>query len=713
MRYKKTPTIFQMEATECGAASLTMIFAYYGRFEPLEKMRIETGVSRDGCNAKNLLRAARKYGFIAKGFRKELEDLDDVALPCIIHWNFNHFVVLEGKKGKDYYINDPGVGRRKLTYDDLDSGFTGVVLTFQPSETFEKSHKKSTLMSFIKTRLKGQVQPLSALVLFGVCLVLPGIAIPIFSQVFIDDILLGGNNDWVTGLIYAMVFTVLFQALLTYYRGSLLQSLQTKLSLISANQMLSHMFRLPISFFDQRYAGDLSSRIESNNNVSDFLGGELAEAALNIFVALFYLIIMLAYNLPLTMIGILAMTINIIVMSRCSKVISDNSSKMQQDIGRMVGALYSGISISSTLKASGVEGVYSGRILGYYVKSNEMEQQLGSVQQMLNAIPETFGDLSEIAVLMFGGLLVIKGQMTAGMLVAFSALLTSFTTPINKMVGFMQNIQTLKADMGRVDDIMSYAEDEKFSVQSEDTAEKTKLVGGVELRNISFGYSRLESPLVENFHFRLEPGNAVALVGASGSGKSTVGKIVSGLYLAWDGEVYLDGKNMQEIPKDILNSSVATVSQDITIFSATVRDNLTLWNSRITDADLVRAAKDACIHDVITRKPGAYDFKLSEGGRNLSGGQRQRLEIARALAVNPTILIMDEATSALDPIVEKQIMDHIKRRGCTCIIVAHRLSTIRDCDEIIVMEHGKIVQRGTHETLMEQPGQYQRLLSTF
>ena len=310
---------------------------------------------------------------------------------------------------------------------------------------------------------------------------------------------------------------------------------------------------------------------------------------------------------------------------------------------------------------------------------------------------------------MAGGVLVIRGQMTAGMLVAYNSLLGSFTEPVNQLVGFIQKIQTLRADMSRVEDIMKYETDEKFS-GTETVPMTAKLSGEVELRNIAFGYSILEKPLVEGFCFQLNSGSSIAFVGASGCGKSTVSKIVSGLYIPWEGEVLMDGLSCRKIPKEIMASSVSTVSQSITLFSGTIRDNLTMWNRNVLEQDIITAAKDACIHDVITSKPGAYDFMLTEGGTNLSGGQRQRLEIARALVTNPSILIMDEATSALDPIVEKQIIDNIKRRGCTCIIVAHRLSAIRDCDEIIVMERGKIVQRGTHESLMAIEGHYQRLI---
>lgn len=705
----KTPTIYQMEATECGAASLSMVFGYYGKFLPLEQMRIETGVSRDGCNAKNILRAARKFGLEAKGYKKSLEGLLECPGPCIIHWNFNHFVVWEGVKGKYAYINDPAMGRRKLTIEEIDDCYTGITLVFSVTDQFEKSKRKRTLFGFIKKRLKGQMMPIIALFTIGLCMVVPGMVVPIFSQFFIDEILLGTHDDWMSAFLAVMGFTILFKQGLTYWRGMLLEKFENKMSLMSAHEFLSHMFRLPMSFFDQRYSGDLSQRVENNNSVSEFLAGDLAETVLNIFVAAFYLIVLLIYSPVLTIIGIVNVVFNMIIVKVSSDSISNLTMKYQQDQGKLTGNLFAGLNITSTLKASGAENEYVSRIQGNYAKTILLEQQLGKRQEIINAIPSAANEITSVLVLLFGGLLVINGNLTAGMLVAYTSLLDSFTDPINSLVSSVQKIQTLKSDMSRVEDIMNYEQDGKFK-ETDNVPMTLKLQGNVELDNISYGYSILEKPLVEGFSFNLESGKSIAFVGASGCGKSTVSKIVSGLYQPWSGQVRMDGVPMDKIPKEIMSSSVSTVSQEITLFSGTIKDNLTMWNNSVMDVDIVKAAKDACIHDVITSKPGAYDYKLSEGGTNLSGGQRQRLEIARALVTNPTILIMDEATSALDPVVEKEIMDNIKRRGCTCVIVAHRLSAIRDCDEIIVMERGKIVQRGTHEELSKAEGHYQRLI---
>lgn len=710
-KYAKTPTVFQMEATECGAASLSMVFSYFGKQLPLEQMRIETGVSRDGCNAGNIMRCAKKYGLECHGYRKEPSALKELTPPCIIHWNFNHFVVFEGFKGKCAYINDPAMGRRKITYEELDDSFTGVVLTFAKTDAFEKEKQKNTMLSFVAQRIKGQYSVILKLIFVGLLLVFPGLVIPVLSQIFMDDVLVGGNTEWFSGLIIFMCATVLLQAALTLYRNIVLNKLQKKMMLLSAKDMLYRLFRLPMSFFDQRYAGDLLERVNNNADVSSFLAGDLAETVLNIFVAIFYLILLLLYSPLLTVFALATVTVNVIIVKFTSDRFTNASIKLQQDSGKLTGAVCAGLSITDTLKASGAENEYVSRILGYNAKKICIEQKLTKSQQIINAIPDAVKMIGDVLVIIVGGVLVINGKMTIGMLVAFTALFGSFNEPVDELVGFVKSIQTAKADMSRVQDIMNYPMDEKFDSSLEKEDIHTKLDGSVELKDIAFGYSKLKPPVVSGFSFSIGCGESIAFVGASGCGKSTVSKIVSSLYKPWEGEVLFDDIPLKKVPKGVLNASVATVSQNITLFSGTIRDNLTMYNSNISEADMIAAAKDACIHDVISKKPAAYDFRLSEGASNLSGGQRQRLEIARALTTNPTILVMDEATSALDPVIEKQILDNIKRRGCTCIVVAHRLSAIRDCDKIIVMHQGGIVECGTHEELVARDGHYKKFIS--
>lgn len=695
-----------MEATECGAASLSMIFGYFGKFLPLEQMRIETGVSRDGCNAGNIMRAAKRYGLECRGFRREPEALREIETPCIIHWNFNHFVVFEGIKKGFAYINDPAIGRRKLTMEELDEAFTGVVLTFKLTNSFEKEKKQNTAWSLIAERLKGQYAVLFKLFYVGLLLVFPGLILPVLSQVFVDDILIGGYTDWITKILVFMGCLAALRMGLHFYRDLVLQKLRSKLTLTSGMSFLSHMLRLPMSFFDQRYAGDLVSRMQNNTELSAFLAGDLAETVLNILIAVFYLVILFIYSPVMTLIGLgnVAVCILVVVLSR--QFISNASIKQQMTGGKLYGAVCAGLSITDTLKASGAENEYISRILGHQAKNVNLVQEQTRFQKIISAIPGATGNITDVLHLLVGGILVINGSMSMGMLTAFCSLFDSFIEPVNALVTFAQKIQTLKASVNRVEDVQKYPEDRRYQEMTHEAQGRAKLNGEVELRDISFGYSMLKAPLVENFSFHLNSGETIAFVGPSGCGKSTVSKIVSGLYMPWDGHILLDGKPMGQFPRECLTASIATVSQNITLFTGTIRDNLTMWNSAILEEDMIAAAKDACIHDFIINCPGGYDYNLTENAMNISGGQRQRLELARALATKPTILIMDEATSALDPIVEKQIMDNIKKRGCTCVIVAHRLSAIRDCTKIVVMRDGKIVQQGDHKSLMAEEGYY-------
>ena len=703
---KKVPTILQMEATECGAASLSMIFAHFGKYLPLEQMRIETGVSRDGCNAANIMRAGKRFGLEVHGYRKEPDDLKKLPMPCIIHWNFNHFVVLEGFSGKHAYLNDPAVGRRKLTMEELDDGFTGVVLTFRRTDKFVREKKKGRLGSFIVSRIRDQIPVLLKLLYIGLLLVFPGLVLPVLSRVFIDDVLGRGYQDWLVRLLVFMAGSLILKEGLTYYRSLLLTRLRSKMSLISGYRFLSHMFRLPMSFFDQRYTGDLVNRIDNNNSINDFMAGELAETALNLITALFYIVLLIFYSPVLTGIGMISVVASIVAAVIANKIISNATMKLQMSGGKLYGAVCAGLSITDTIKASGVETQYSHRLLGHQALNATQSQELKKSQQIISAIPSTFGKLTDVLILMVGALMAIRGDFSAGMLIAFDSLFDSFTQPVNQLVSFFEKLQTLKANICRVDDIEKYPAEKKTSAAV--SAQGGKLSGKIELRNVAFGYNTLNPPVVSGFSFALHSGETIAFVGPSGCGKSTISKVISGLYHPWEGEVLLDGKVIDTIPENILHASVSTVSQNIMLFSGTIRDNLTMWNNVILEEDLIEAAKDACIHDYIMQQPGGYNYLLEENGANLSGGQRQRLEIARALATKPSILIMDEATSALDPLVEKQIMDNIRRRGCTCVIVAHRLSTIRDCTQIVVMKKGKIIQRGTHESMMKEEDSFYR-----
>ncbi|MBF0402867.1 MAG: NHLP family bacteriocin export ABC transporter peptidase/permease/ATPase subunit [Nitrospirae bacterium] len=700
-----------MEAVECGAAALAMILGYYGLFVPLEKLRMECGVSRDGSKASNVLIAARKYGLVAKGFKMELEGVYEAHLPAIVFWNFNHFVVLEGFKKGTVYINDPGSGPRRLTLEEFDGSFTGVILIFEKGPDFKPGGEKSSMARSLTRRLKGSEAALLYVVITSLFLVVPGIIIPIFSKVFVDDILVNGMKKWIYPLLWGMAATALINFLLTWIQQYYLAKLETKFAVTSSSKFLWHVLRLPIVFFTQRYAGDISNRVSINDRIATLLSGTLATNMINLMMILFYAVVMFFYDIVLTLIAIGIALVNFLFLKYISRSRTDVNKKLQQDKGKLLGAAMDGLQTIETLKATGAESDFFSRWAGYQAKAITSQQTLGISSQRLNVVPVLLTSINNAVILTVGGLRVIEGSLSVGMLVAFQSLMTSFITPINQIVALGSTIQETEADINRLDDVLKYEIDSVYNeTPGGGEIDKAKLQGYVELKDVSFGYSRLDPPLIENFSLTLAPGSRVALVGGSGSGKSTVGKLISGLYEPWGGEILFDHTPVRQINRITMSNSLSAVDQDIFLFNDTIKNNITLWDSTIRDDDVVNASKDACIHDDIAARDGGYDSVLEEGGLNFSGGQRQRLEIARALVLNPTIVILDEATSALDPRTEMIVDENLRRRGCTCVIVAHRLSTIRDCEEIIVLEKGKIVQRGTHDELINAEGLYSELI---
>ncbi|MDD2402788.1 MAG: NHLP family bacteriocin export ABC transporter peptidase/permease/ATPase subunit [Clostridia bacterium] len=713
----KVPTVLQMEAVECGAASLAMVLGYYGKYLPLEELRIACGVSRDGSKASNIIKAAERYGLEARGFKKEPNDLKQIQGPVIVHWNFNHFLVLEGFKNNKVYLNDPASGPRIVTEEEFDQSFTGVVLTFQKGQDFQRSAGKPNIYAALRKRLKGSEVALTYIILLGAAMVIPGLVIPVFTKIFIDDILLANRDYWLRPLLIGMGITALLRGIMTWIQQYYLLKLDTKISLSTSGQFLWHLLRLPAEFFTQRQSGDISSRMQSNNNVASLLSGQLATTAIDFVMIVFYFILMTRYNIVLALVGVVTAIINVLYLKYVSSKRIDQNRKLLQDRGKLQANAMSGLQVIETLKATGSEGDFFAKWSGYQAKALNNEQIMGVSTQYLSAIPAFMTSLTNAVVLVAGGFFILYGQMTIGMLVAFQSLMTSFMTPVNNMVSLGSKLQELEGDMNRLDDVLKYPAEEIASGKTNDSGEveqlkqQEKLAGYIDIRDLSFGYSILEPPLINNFSLSLKSGSRVALIGGSGSGKSTIAKLISGVYKPWSGEILFDGMARERLPKSVITNSLSVVDQDINMFSGTIRNNLTLWNNTVSEFEIIRAAKDACIHDDITAKSGGYDHRLDEGGSNFSGGQRQRLEIARAFVSNPTILILDEATSALDPLTEKYIDESIRCRGCTCIIVAHRLSTIRDCDEIVVLDKGRIIERGTHDELIKIEGHYAELIN--
>lgn len=709
----KTPTMIQMEATECGAVALGIILAYYGKHLTIEELRNACGVSRDGSNAFKMTEAAEKYGLEAKGYSLDLQHLYLIDVPVILFWKFEHFVVLEGFDKNKVYINDPATGPRTITYEDLDQSFTGVVLTFKPTKAFVKSGKPASLFDSLYERINNVKKPLFYVILVGNCMLVPNLALPALTQVFIDQVLINHSLTWEKGIIIGLLLASIGSAILTYLQGRVLNRLHTTLSMRYATNTFWHMLRLPMSFYTQRYPGEIAYRLGLNETISQTITGRLASTMLNILFIFVYGIAIFYYDVVIASIAFLMILLNFFLLRYVYRTRQDAYARYQADYGKSTAFSLGGLKSIETIKACGMESKFFSTWAGYYTKILSSLQEVGKKDILLSVLSPLLNSLITFALIGIGVWRIINGHLTVGMFIALQILLSYLTTPVMQLMAFSQSLQLLKVDMARLDDILKSPLDPLFLSKIESIQHHhTKLKGDVELRDITFGYNSLAPPILTNISFSLHPGKSIALVGPTGCGKSTVAKIIAGLLYPWKGQLLMDGHLRSILPRELITNSLSLVEQEPFLFNATVKENITFLDPQVNQEEMIRATKDACIHEEILSRAGGYDLEIEENGANLSVGQMQRLEIARALLKNPSILIMDETTSAVDSITEKKIIKNILQRGCALLIIAHRLSTIRDCDEILVLESGKIVALGTHDSLKAKPGIYQDLVNT-
>jgi NHLM bacteriocin system ABC transporter peptidase/ATP-binding protein len=703
-----------MEAAECGAACLAIILAWHGRHVSLETVRQECGVSRDGSRALNILSAAEHYGLEAGGYTTEPEYLDECPLPAILFWNFNHFVVFEGRHGTQYALNDPECGPRLVSPTEFHESFTGVVLTFQPSPAFQPGGHKTGLGSFLRPWLRDCLGLLPFFLLCGLGILIPGLVLPGLSQIFIDDILIRRSSGWIGPLLCGLIGTGLVRTGFVALQQYGLIRLEEKLALTSAARLFWHLLHLPLTFFGQRYAGELASRVAIHQSIARFLARHLTRIVFNLASIVFYGLLMLAYD-PLMTLTVLVVALgNVGLLSLIARKIRLQKLRLLQERGKLGGTVMAALKAIESLKASANEEELFARYSAYQAKVIQAEQQLGWAANLFLVIPGFLASLSAGALLIIGSFRVMAGTMSMGMLVAFQSLAALFLEPVESLVRIGGLLPEMQGNMKRIEDVMEYPIDHSFQVDmadSEPLSSPIQCASQLEIRHIDFGYGPPDQLLLRDISLNLKPGQRIALVGGSGSGKSTLARLISGLYRPWRGEILFNGQPRESIPGPIWRQTVALVDQQITLFQGSIRENLSLWDNRVPEADLIAAARDSLMHERIIGLPQGYDSLIEEGGRNFSGGERQRLEIARALVRQPSLLILDEATSALDPLTEKELDQHLRQRGCTLLIIAHRLSTIRDCDEIIVMDQGRIVEQGTHDGLIAQNDLYARLLN--
>ena len=708
----RTPTIIQMEMIECGATSLAIILGYFKKFIPQEELRKLCSITRDGSSAFGIIKGAKELNLQADGYKRKIKELYDLKFPLILFWKFNHFVVLEGYYKKGFYINDPATGARKEEFEEFNGAYTGVTIEFAKTKEFSPSGKPFSLKTSIIRRFKNVVRPFVYSIITSLSLVFPGLILPILLQIYYDQIL---SVDYKRSYFFvAFLLVIIFSFFMNFLQNYIFAKLNSKSSIFWSSKLFKHILRLPIKYYLSRYAGELANRLYLNDSIAYALTSQLTIALINLLFVLVYLLLIVQISWQIALVALISALLSFLMLKYINRARSDNFARFQMDYGKMIGVSVGVIRNIETLKSCGGESAFFSRWLGYFSKALLEVQSINLKDIFLTALPPLFQMITIAFFLLIGATRVIDGKITIGMMLAMQMLLINFLTPIIRFVNLGQTLQETKSEISRVDDVLDQSVDRFFAKKQETSNGDTvvKLKGFLEVNNLKFGYDTLKKPFIEDLSFVIEPGQIIAFVGAIGCGKSTIMNLIKGIYSPWNGNILFDGNPIENMKNDLFLRSLSSVDQNIFLFEGSFKDNITLWDDTISEETIIKAAKDACIHDEIIASDLGYNAIVYEEGRNLSGGQKQRIEIARALVKNPTILLLDEATASVDSDTEKRILQNLQRRGCSLLMVAHRLSTLRDADEIMVLEKGKVIQRGNHEKLKNEPGKYQQLVKS-